>query len=68
MKGPDMHTATLNRFGFNLARIARLILFTLASRPRHAYSPMFAAKPVLVSTSVSTSVSTNRSRGTDGNS
>ncbi|MDB5949169.1 MAG: hypothetical protein JWR65_1024 [Massilia sp.] len=63
-----MHTATLNRFGLSLARTARLVLFTLASRPRHAYSPLFAAKPVLVSNLVSTSVSTNRSRGTDGNS
>jgi hypothetical protein len=44
MNGPVMNTAALKRFGRSFARIARLVLFTLASRPRHAYWPLLEAK------------------------
>jgi hypothetical protein len=39
-----MNTATLKRFGRRFATVARLVLFTLASRPRHAYWPLLEAK------------------------
>jgi hypothetical protein len=44
MKGPDMDTAALRRFGRTFAKVARRVLFTLASRPRHAYWPLLEAK------------------------
>ena len=39
-----MNTTALKRFGRSFARIARLILFTFASRPGHAYWPLLEGK------------------------
>ncbi|MDB5961584.1 MAG: hypothetical protein JWP59_2878 [Massilia sp.] len=39
-----MHTTTLKCLGRSFARIARLVLFTFASRPRHANWPLLEAK------------------------
>lgn len=44
MTGLDMDTAALKRFGRIFVKVARLALFTLASRPQHAYWPLLDAK------------------------